>query len=292
MSNFLLPGPDEAYRALRLRGEQFTDEPEALHPLGERTFEHYERGQLPVIIDARVAAANGRMYADESAHAALREHGARTGTLADAADIVERYMSEDELMWGFSGFATAGPAFKTEAQGMSRLFERLEQQNRLPSLVSDGAARAGILGLCGVIARRHGVPTLGFTPWQGLSTMAPRDHMVVAYDTYMEREDLVGMTPDILVCVGGGDGARRECQATIRFGGAALLLALKDYGPKLLTGSFEQFEDLAQAQADGRLVVARSLRGLPKALREVQEAGEHAAVSRATRLSALRETLL
>ena len=119
-----------------------------------------------------------------------------------------------------------------------------------------------------VVARSAGVPTLGFIPREGLASVGVRDHMVVAGDTYQDREVLVG-TADILVCAGGFKGTVRECiEATLR-GAAVLMLSLKDYPDSALPNTFQNYEELRDAYKAKRLVVCSSVEEIPARVDDV-----------------------
>src|SRR6266536_5235389 len=150
-----LPSPDGAFRSLLERGEQFGDDPDSISCLGDFHFQHPRRGQSDVLVDDRVLPVIGRMYADDELHNALRDHDARVESFSEVVRLAERHMNNSALMWGFSGFATAGYDFTVEGQGMDELYDRLIAIDRLPALAIDGAARAGVLGLSGVIAARR-----------------------------------------------------------------------------------------------------------------------------------------
>lgn len=114
-----------------------------------------------------------------------------------------------------------------------------------------------------MLAKKHNISSMGFVPLGGLASMAPRDYMVIHGRSYADREALVGTTPNILVCVGGGDGTRRECQAAVAHGNIVLLLMLKDYDHGLFSGTYQDFEDIKNAQGKTLLVCSKK-KDIPK----------------------------
>jgi hypothetical protein len=208
-----------------------------------------------------------------------------------ATDRIESMFAKLGVIWGVSGFATPGPDCSAEAGGLAALYQFLADSNRLPMLVADGGASVGVLGLNGLIADMHNVLTLGFTPLQGIASMGPRNHTVIWGNSYRDREQLVGLLPDALVCAGGGDGAGRECETTIDNGGPVLLLALKKYDEGTLPVTFRSWPKLQQAESEGQLVVCESLDDLPRCIGLVYEMAKLAAAQRPGRLTAITHLL-
>lgn len=103
----------------------------------------------------------------------------------------------------------------------------------------------------------HDIPTLGVSPLQGLRKMAPRTHMLIYGDTYVDRQIIVGVLSDVLICVEGGDGTKQECLTALRHGAHVVLLAFSQ-DPRLLGGSWRTEPEMLAAEADGRLVVCHS----------------------------------
>lgn len=162
----------------------------------------------------------------------------------------------------------------------------------LPSLVVDGGVSDGVLGLSGILANRFEVPSLGYIPLQGLSSIGPRTRLVVHKDTYLDREILVGLTPDVLVCVGGGLGTQRECEAALEHGGVVLLLALRDYGPGSLPSVYLEHSITKSAARDGRLIVCSNVRDIQTRLpRIIQTARLVSLPSRSQRMEELSRQL-
>jgi predicted Rossmann-fold nucleotide-binding protein len=256
MAPLKLPDDEESYRLLCERGEQVPATWRRIESLNGLTYEHPCRGRLEVMVDRAALAHAGRVYAGSNAlRGALRERGASTATLIEVTRLVGRHLSTDTLVWGFSGYATAGYPCDVEAHSLAELYRYLSQLRTKPVLVVDGGVSTGVLGLNGVIAKQHQITTLGFIPLQGLGAMAPRDHVVVWGDTYQDREILVGTLPDILICVGGGAGTRRECQAALSNGSVVLLLAPRNYGPSSLSETYQGFSEMTQAMSEHRLFV-------------------------------------
>jgi hypothetical protein len=289
-----LPTADTAYQWLCTRGTQFDEDFVARNtfPLAGLGYRHLRDGWTTIAANRKVLAATGRIYAkDIILRRALAEHGARTAEMDDARRLVWQYVASDGLVWGFSGFATPGYSYELEAKGIIALHDHLARIGNKPVLVTDGGGGAGILGLSGVLAAQQGIPTLGLTPYQGVARMAPRDHTIVWGQTYADREVLVGLLPDVLVCVGGGDGACRECQVALRHNGVVLLLALRDYGPLSLPATYAEFPGMQHAAKEGRLIVCRTLADIPAsvdaALAAIKVFGPFSQLSRLDELTRL-----
>ncbi len=180
------------------------------------------------------------------------------------------------MIWGFSGYATGGVdpetgkpfSYAEEAQSLLTLYNYLDEKGEAPSLAVDGGVSEGFLALNSVVAASANVPTLGFIPKQGLKSVGIRDHMVVAGETYQDREALVA-TADTLVCAGGAAGTTRECIGAVRNGAAALLLWHEKYRDDALPNAFLQHKDLREAFGDGRLVVCKSLDKIPEKVDQI-----------------------
>lgn len=258
MSKTSLPTVGQAYRSLRKNGEHLLEKHRNITSLDGLSFVHPTKGLTDIRVDNNSLAGCGRIYvcAGELSNA-LQKRGAAVSTLSDALRLACGYIYGKGMVWGFSGFATSGRDYNIEAQGMSRLFSYLDKIGQKPSLVVDGGASKGILGLSGVLSKKHKISSMGFVPLGGLASMAPRDYMVIHGRSYVDREALVGTVPNILVCVGGGDGTRRECQAALAHGNIVLLLMLKDYGPELFSGTYQDFEDIKNAQGKTLVVCSR-----------------------------------
>ncbi len=244
-------------------GEQFPNRPAAC-VLENTWYEHPRKGVRAVEVDLAVLATASRVYAEDVSLAnGLSAQGlARPERLASAGHVVAERMQHG-LVWGFSGYATAGYSYYDEARGMTYLYAQLESIGALPSLAVDGGMSAGVLGLNGILARRWDVASMGFAPRQGLSGIGNRDHMVVWGNTYQSREVIVGTVPDILVCVGGSDGTMRECLTALRLGGSVLLLALKaEYGEHSFPRMYSELPEAQQALREGRMRVCHFTDGI------------------------------
>lgn len=292
MSNYDLLPADHAYRLLCEKGVQFDEVTGATEPLPGFTYQHPSKGSVQIAANDRVLRATGRVYVgDAELREALRARGARTASLKLAVDRIQSMCLRTGVIWGVSGFATPGPDCSAEAGGLAALYQFLADMQMLPMLVADGGASVGVLGLNGLIAAMHKVPTLGFSPLQGIASMGARDHTVIWGDTFRDREQLVGLLPDALVCAGGGDGAGRECEKALDHGSPVLLLALRDYDEGTLPVTYRSWPKLAEAEGNGRLVVCRSLDELPRCIGLVHEMARLAAVQRPARLWAMAQLL-
>jgi len=276
-----LPSWQQAFGSLCARGEQFSDSARRLSHLEGVTYLHPEYGNQPVTIDRYALSATSRVYTDTSLGDVFWQHSVPTLPYADVIQAVEAYQ-RNGLVWGFSGFATGGYNYTNEADAIAALLQTLVNINSMPSLISDGGVSAGVLGLSGVLAAKHGIPSMGFIPLQGLANIGSRDHLVVKANTYPEREVFVGLLPDILVCVGGADGTRRECQVALESGSIVLLLVVRDYGVKSFPGSYRSFPDIYKAEKEGRFIVLEDYDIIP---RIVQNAWQQSVRTRAWRMS-------
>jgi predicted Rossmann-fold nucleotide-binding protein len=280
------PDLEAAFECLCAHGRESFDD-ERVTELTGHTYVHASRGEETMSVDERILPTIGRVYTDDEALAqALEERGAQTAALDDALTVIRRRMARG-VMWGFSGFATKGFECDVEGKGMRKLYDYIAEDDTS----ADGAASAGVLGLNSVLARMNGVQTIGFSPRQGLSSISHRDHLVVKYHTYRQRERLIGAVSDVLVCAAGGEGARRELQRALNLGAIGLILALegKEYGPNTLPGNYQTFETLRNAEADGQLVVCRSAADIPAAVSDVVAASaETRDATRPVRLEAIR----
>jgi hypothetical protein len=277
-----------AYELLCAWGEQFPGRDRRVRAHGDVTYRHPGRGVQSVAIDRLALAGTGQVYAGQDLRAPFGKYGTEPAAAAQAVTVLSRAFEAGALVWGFSGFATPGYSYAAEAQGMSALLGYLTAAGSEPALITDGGVSAGVLGLSGVLARRHGIPAMGFLPKQGLASFGPRDHLVVHMDTYPERERLVGTAPDVLVCVGGGAGTRRECAAALENGSTVILLALKDYGPASAATAHHEGDSMRSAARQGRLLRCHAVPGIPEAARLATAAAARFSVpARAARMTAL-----
>lgn len=286
MSEASLPSAHDALASLRANGNQFKTVPLAPRPMGGVTFLHPRNGERPVAADPRVLAATGQFYiANEVLRHAVHRAGGRTNSLRAAAEFMSQLFAQPRLIWGVSGFATIGYPCGLQADQLTALYRYLAVDRRRPVLVCDGAAGAGVLGISGVLAAECGIQTLGVTPLQGMSTMAPRDHMLVYGDTYQQREAIVGLLPDILVIVGGGVGAQREGVATLNSGGRVLLI------DDLVNSSipWPTVPEMALAVREKRMLICGKLDEIPTYAERLRVAARKLAPTfRPNRLVALR----
>lgn len=291
MSENRIPTLQQAHELLCTGGEMFP-EPRNLSALDELTFDHPTKGRVGITIDEEVLAAQGEVFVgDPALRQALQKRNIHTYDLRDANHLLREYLQSDELVWGFSGYATAGYSYATEAEGLIRLYDQLAKIGQEPGLAVDGGVSAGNLGLSAVTAAMYDVPTVGMIPRQGLADIGPRDHLVIWGNTYSDREILVGTTPDILTCIGGGDGTQRECQAALRYGSSILLLALKDeYAPNSLPNTYQAFEDMQAAVDAGTMVVCRTVDAIPDSIDQILETCD--TERRPTRIDTLSQLLV
>lgn len=277
------PELQPAYESLCYQGKQFP-EPHSLLELDEPTFTHPGHGEMRIAVDVPVLAKQGMTYVGNSALAASLElERIPVASTALASSLLARHLQDkDARVWGFSGFATGGfnhdtqePfGYREEGEGLRQLYGHLRERDQLPSLAIDGGVSEGFLGLSSIVARSAGVATLGFIPREGLGSVGVRDHMVVAGDTYQDREALVS-TADILVCAGGFKGTVRECIGAVLGGAAVLMLDLKAYPASALPNTFQDYEELRKAHTDKRLIVCKSADEMAECVDEVLQVEVH-----------------
>lgn len=250
-------------------------------PLGGVTYPHNE-GDRIVTADPRVLRATGRFYvADETLRAAVRMAGGWATSLLAGVAFLERVFAQPRLVWGVSGYASIGFSCGPQADLLETLYDYLATSCQHPELVVDGAAGAGVLGISGVLAAKQGIPTLGITPLEGMSSMASRDYMVVYGNTYQDREKIVGLVPDILVIVGGGIGSLREGIEALGAGSRVLLLDSNIDWPNV--------PKMRHAVRRGQMLVRSHCDQIPAAVAELQDGIlQTATTARRARLAAIR----
>lgn len=265
------PDLQAAYDLLCYQGEQFA-EPHTIENLEDVTFVHPVDGVLSVAADMDALAQQGMIYSsNQRLRDVLSEHDIITEEWTQATDLLVGHLGDEGLVWGFSGYATGGfnrvtnePfGYQKEAEGLAVLYDHLSKTDQMPSLTVDGGVSEGFLALSAIIAQNLAVPTVGFIPKQGLASVGIRDHLIIAGNTYQDREALVG-TADILVCAGGEKGTIRECLSAIRHGSAVLMLALKKYPPNSLPNTYYKYDELWEAEEAGNLVICESLDEIPE----------------------------
>lgn len=283
MSDKDLPSVEDAYRSLRDYGDQFLTAPLVPQPLSGVMFSHPRHGVIEAKADPRVLAACERMYTNnERLMVALSGRCGLVCMQEDALAMLSGHFSLPQLVVGVSGFASRGYSCVAVASALSVAYGCLWTiPEYTPSLVCDGATGAGALGLSGVLAQSYGLPTLGFAALQGMSSMAPRTHMVVGGQTYQDREELVGSAPDLLLGFGGGKGTLNECLASLRAGGSVLSVQPHDSWRKAMDGPWV---------AEGRLVFCDSDDQIPEAL--ALAVGSVNFASRADRLRVIESHLM
>ncbi|HJP81820.1 MAG TPA: hypothetical protein VJ841_05480 [Candidatus Saccharimonadales bacterium] len=281
MSKASLPSAKTALASLRKNGNQFEAVPLVPEPLGGVTYPHHGSDRT-VAADPRVLRATGRVYvADRTLRIAVHEAGGKTDSLLAGAAFLARVFAQPRLIWGVSGYASIGISCTHQADLLEAFYHHLTTNQRGTALVSDGAAGAGVLGISGVLAAEHNIPTFGVSPLEGMSTMAPRDHMVIYGNTYQEREKIVGLVPDLLLIVGGGDGSRREGVAALEAGSRVLLLDSNI--------PWRTVPKMRDAVHSGKLLVRSRIDEIPAAATQLQDAAlPTMAAARRARLGAIR----
>jgi len=285
MSVKKLPSAQVALASLRKNGNQFQTAPLVPQPMGGVTYLHPKKGVRAVEADSRVLAATGQFYAaNETLRHAIQQNGGRAEPLQFGTSFIKQMYALRRVVWGVSGFASIGYPCSVQADQLAVFYDYLASCHR-DAIVCDGAAGAGVLGISGVMAEERGITTLGVTPLQGMSTMAPRTHMVVYGDTYQQREVIVGLLPDILVIFGGGPGSEREGVATLEGGGRVLLVDDPDHS----SIPWRTVPQMLQAVGEKRMLVCGGLDEIAAAARKLHASAAHTVRSlRPTRFSALR----
>ena len=256
-----LPPFTYAFRSLSATGRAFPEShrnPVTLKGLSYPS----EHGAKPVELDTLALSGVQRVYAAPGLLSRrLSEHGPKVAPTSLVVPLLtEAY--QRNMVVGFSGFTMPDKPYDVEARGMLTLFTIL--QSTFPAtLVTDGGGSDGVLGLSGVLASFFNIPSLGYVPVEGLASMGPRTHLVVHKTTFQEREALVGLTPDLLVCVGGGPRSLRECVAALDHDGVVLLLSLRDYDyPEAVPLTYSRNETMREALKRHRLIICRDILGL------------------------------
>lgn len=266
MSEASLPGAQAALASLREDGNYFGTTPVAPQTIGGVTYLHPTEGNRSVAADPRVLRAIGHLYAaDETLRRVVQATGPRTSSLHAAADFVNQMYSQPRLVWGVSGFASIGPSCGLQADGLERLYRYLSNEHRRPVMVTDGGSGAGVLAISAVLAGACSIQTLGVSPLQGLSSMSPRNRMVVYGDTYENREVIVGLLPDVLVVFDGGKGSMGEAIAAVKAGVRVLLVSQtgNNRDPKLLINMWRADPHLALAVREKRMTICKSVDDIP-----------------------------
>lgn len=269
-----LPSAKESIASIRTNGDPFANSPLSRKVIEGVTYEHPKKDACTIEYDKRVASSIPYIYTDNGAlrkafTTELRDTTYSRST-ADFIGELRRAHLSFKPFWGFSGYASIGPSCELEADVMELIYGYLSQRPNKPRLVSDGGSGAGVLALNGVLAQEKGIESVGFTPFQGVGSMSPRDQMVICRPTYQDREVLVGTLPDILVCVGGGGGTKRECIEAIEAGVTVLIIALRDDGPTSLAGSWQQTSKIVDAEARKQLRVSEDFNDILKMLEEIR----------------------
>lgn len=281
---------------LRRLGETGNSIPDEARSLCELSGAHAGRGaeRSPVSVDAVTLARSNTVYAEQALLRPLEGADIKARRLADALGVLsEAFNDTNRLVWGVSGYAEADHNYTSEVAALKSLYTTLQAFDDSPSLVIDGGGSVGVLGASALCAAQRNIPTLGYTPLKGLASVGMRTHTVVRMDTFRQREILVGTTPDVLVCVGGGEGTLRELERTALGGSAALILVPQRYpGKDALWKTYKQSAKLRSACSAGRIVYCddmRELRGAVSAVR--QAARQHSVTRRRHRLRALQAHL-
>lgn len=286
-----IPDSVRAHELLCSHGTYIPKKAREIVCLADVEYRHPTEGRTPVTADIHLLSRARRLYAESALRSPLGAHGLTVeATRAVVPLIEERY--DCGLVWGFAGFTEVGPSYSAEARAMRALLGSLKNMNLVPSLISDGGGSDGVLGLSGILAARSRIPSLGFIPRQGLASVGQRTHLVVRMQTYEGREQLVGTTPDVLVCVGGAGGTLRECKAALDHRSVVILMATRTYDPPSFVESHHDIEALARAEYEGRLFVCRSLQQIMSvARRAVTAAARISRANRPQRLTTLRRLL-
>jgi hypothetical protein len=259
MSNTPLPDYRSLYQSLARSGVLIPSNNRTIVTVSDATYAH-DGHTFPIQVDAFALQQAECAYTN---HERLSEELTQLHKPARRANQIAlpiRAAQREQLVWGFSGFTFPDRPYAIEGRGMHALLACLRKAEQLPSLIVDGGGSEGVLGLSGLLAQRFAIPSLGYIPFPGLSTMGPRTHLVVHKSSFRDREVLVGLTPDVLVCVGGGPGAQRECEVAIQNGGVVLLMVLREYDyEQAVQYVYRSSKILAKASQEGRLIICTGL---------------------------------
>lgn len=244
-------------------------------------------------VDAYALQGVMRLYTRNSSLGrtiAYRNRRVQVAQLNAVVTRVEDFQSRG-LIWGFSGYAEAGHDYTVEGQATRALFNYLRSHGKLPSLVVTGGVSDGIPGLGSALAASFQTPSMGFIPLKGLDSFAPCTYLVAHKPSYREREILVGVTGDILVCEAGAEGTIRECEEALKHGAVVLMLApRKSYDSKSLPSIYAN-NPVIQKYRDS-FIICRSMEDIPLAVeRAIQRARGTSIRSRSTRVNVLRGEL-
>lgn len=289
-----LPPFSVAYESLCKHGFHFPPLARRLVTLQGVTYQN-GRKQHPVVGDAYALQGVERVYTDPHMRKAIaRQMGYQPCTLADAARLLNNIYSKDRrLVLGFSGYGTAGHPYRDTANGMRRVLGCLREMGEVPSLIVDGGVSDGTPGLSGLLAARAGTASLGYIPKEGFAEFGPRTHLVVHKDLYRQREQLVGLTGDVLITWDGHDATGRECAAAAAAGCVIVIMALGDkYEPGSFPLTYQRSAKIRIAIGEKRLKVCRRQGDILAAIRwAVQTAARVSVPRRDARLQMLHTLL-
>jgi hypothetical protein len=289
-----LPSFDVAFRSLSKHGLHFPSYARELTELRGATYRDGQR-RHHVIADTYALQGVGRVYADNAIRQAMaRQLSLRPCALGDAARLLnDVYGNRGRLVLGFSGYGTAGHPYQVTADGMKMMLGHLRQLGEVPSLIVDGGVSDGVPGLSGLLAKRAGVASLGYIPKAGLAEFGPRTHLVVHGDLYPQREQLVGLTGDILTTWDGHDATGRECAAAAAAGCVIVIMALQDsYERGSFPLTYKKSREIRIAIKENRLKVCRRREDILATIRwAVRTAAEVSVPRRNARLRTLRTLL-
>ena len=250
----------EYYQAACDYGDMFVDYGDMAEPTA-LSYQKIDGEQHPVSIDSRVLGLSGLAYAgNQELRDALLANGAREVLdMGYAANIFSHAYENKKVIIGFSGFTGHGSPGKpldyaAEATGITEIYSFLSTIDR-PALSIDGGIRTGVLGLNAIIARQFGIDSVGFVSLQGLKKVAPHMDLIVYGDTCENRQELVGVSPDLLVVEGGKKGTESECEAAIKYGSVVLLNNVRYYADDAFPRTFRNLPHLAEAEQNGQLIV-------------------------------------
>lgn len=227
-------------------------------------------------IDVSVMYGTGKFYTDNATLGReLDNLLALTGSYKEAIDYIGQALASGTV-WGVSGFSTGSTQdepreYEAESRALEIFYNCIRQLDT--SLVVDGGCSEGVLGLNGVLAQMHGIPSLGYTPETRLMGMAPRQHTVLWGENYPQREVLVGTTPHVLVCDAGADGTIRECRWARYYKTPVILLGLKEYDyEKAFPNVYQSLRWITEAQETNGFFFCDSEEAIPAAVKAALEA--------------------
>lgn len=287
-----VPSVDEQLDLLRCNGEQFNPtERRACHLELPGIYMADSGGSEPALYDGRIVPDIPTIIAPSAevrqALSAIRPN--RT-TMSDARPFLHNLLESEGIIIGFSGYGTENRPYEEEAMVIDGILEHYKTSGTPVRGVIFGGTGYGVPGLSGVLARKHGFPTIGYVPLRSLRGAAPVDTLIVTGEEFGDEAEVLGSTPDRLHVLGGGPIAIEEATAAMKRGSQVVLAAIKDdYPDNSAVNMLNWSGDAMQAKHQHRLVVCKTLGAIKAAIDAVAQ--DDLRSNRAARLSYLNAKL-